>query len=132
MLPFRSGRPGSWGFVSLVRCLILLCVDLLISAGSSRSRKPKSEETKQTCPLPHRALLPGEQSLTNIPLPIGHEAKGLVLPDFDFEGHLRGRFEADGADASMKYTSAFTSLKIMTYTPESQPDLTDRVERVSA
>jgi len=28
------------------------------------------------------------------PLPIGHEAKGLVLPDFDSEGHLRGKFEA--------------------------------------
>ena len=28
---------------------------------------------------------PAEQSLTNIPLPIGHEAKGLTLPDFDGE-----------------------------------------------
>jgi hypothetical protein len=66
---------------------------------------------------------PGEQSLTNIPLPIGHEAKGLVLPDFDTNGRLRGKFEAGTAHRIDQEHVGFQHLKITTYTPESQPDL---------
>ncbi len=66
---------------------------------------------------------PGEQSLTNIPLPIGHEAKGLVLPDFDGEGHLRGKFEAGTAHRIDQEHIGFEHLKITTYTPEDQLDL---------
>jgi hypothetical protein len=66
---------------------------------------------------------PGEQSLTNIPLPIGHEAKGLVLPDFDGEGHLRGKFEAGTAHRIDQEHVGFEHLKITTYNPEDQPDL---------
>jgi hypothetical protein len=69
------------------------------------------------------ATSPGEQSLTNIPLPIGHEAKGLVLPDFDGEGHLRGRFEAGTAHRIDEGHVGFQQLKITTYTPENRPDL---------
>ncbi len=66
---------------------------------------------------------PSEQSLTNIPLPIGHEAKGLVLPDFDGDGHLRGKFEAGTARRIDQEHIGFENLKITTYTPEDQPDL---------
>jgi hypothetical protein len=66
---------------------------------------------------------PGEPSLTNVPLPIGHDAKGLVLPDFDGEGRLRGRFEAGTAHRIDQEHIGFQHLKITTYTPESQPDL---------
>ena len=66
---------------------------------------------------------PGEQSLTNIPLPIGHEAKGLVLPDFDGDGHLRGKFEAGTAHRIDQEHIGFKQLKITTYTPENQQDL---------
>jgi hypothetical protein len=66
---------------------------------------------------------PGEQSLTNIPLPIGHEAKGLVLPDFDSDGHMRGKFEAGTAHRIDQEHVGFHHLKITTYTPEDQPDL---------
>src|SRR5918996_1419382 len=66
---------------------------------------------------------PGKQSLTNIPLPIGHEAKGLVLPDFDGEGRLRGKFEAGTARRIDQQHIGFQDLKITTYTPESKPDL---------
>ena len=66
---------------------------------------------------------PGEQSLTNIPLPIGHEAKGLVLPDFDANGHLRGRIEAGTAHRIDEEHIGFQNLKITTYTPGNQTDL---------
>jgi hypothetical protein len=67
---------------------------------------------------------PGEQSLANIPLPIGHEAKGLVLPDFDVDGHLRGKFVAVTAHRIDEEHVGFKQLRIMTYTPDNQPDLT--------
>lgn len=66
---------------------------------------------------------PGEQSLTNIPLPIGHEAKGLVLPDFDADGHLRGKFEAGTAHRIDEGHVGFAQLRITTFTPEDQQDL---------
>jgi hypothetical protein len=86
-------------------------------SGQSKGRKKRAHAT--ATPGASR----GEQNLTNIPLPIGHEAKGLVLPDFDGEGHLRGRFEAGTARRIDQEHIGFQHLKITTYTPESQPDL---------
>ncbi len=101
------------GAVSVVDC----------GAGESsvcRVQRPEKEtSSRQVRPRGS----PGEQSLTNIPLPIGHEAKGLVLPDFDGEGHLRGKFEAGTARRIDQQHIGFQHLKITTYTPESQPDL---------
>jgi hypothetical protein len=85
--------------------------------GQSKGRK-KGGRAKAAA-----SASPGEQSLTNIPLPIGHEAKGLVLPDFDGNGRLRGRFEAGTAHRIDEEHVGFQQLKITTYTPESQPDL---------
>ena len=99
--------------------LISLFVFLLAPPvfGQSKARKKKGPATEAT------SASPGEQSLTNIPLPIGHEAKGLVLPDFDPNGHLRGRFEAGTARRMDQEHIGFQHLKITTYTPQSEPDL---------
>src|SRR6059058_6605637 len=101
--------------------LLLISLFVFISAppmlGQSKGRK------KRTGAKASPSASPGEQSLTNIPLPIGHEAKGLVLPDFDANGHLRGRFEAGTAHRVDEEHIGFQHLKITTYTPESQPDL---------
>jgi hypothetical protein len=117
MPPFRDGRSGIWGFIigSLAILLILSIVDPVDAA------KPKAKKVKRTAATP--TATPGDQNLTNIPLPIGHEAKGLVLPDFDLEGHLRGRFEAESAKRLDDVHIGFHVLKITTYTPENQPDL---------
>lgn len=95
---------------------ILFATDIAVAA------KPKGKKQKALAPSPNVST--GEQSLTNIPLPIGHEAKGLVLPDFDSDGHLRGRFEAATARRLDEEHVGFESLKIITYTPENQVDLT--------
>src|SRR6266481_8372866 len=99
--------------------LVLMCVVIVAPqvSGQSKGRKKKAG-TSATA-----GGSPGEQSLTNIPLPIGHEAKGLVLPDFDGEGHLRGRFEAGTARRIDQEHVGFEHLKITTYTPQSQADL---------
>src|SRR5216117_636049 len=118
MLPFRSGRYGYW---SGLVCLLSVVLSVLILApqvlGQSKGHRKKGQVTATP------TASPGEQSLTNIPLPIGHEAKGLVLPDFDPEGHLRGKFEAGTARRIDQEHVGFEQLKIYTYTPEDQPDL---------
>jgi len=86
-------------------------------SGQSKGRKKKAGASAKA------GGSPGEQSLTNIPLPIGHEAKGLVLPDFDGDGRLRGKFEAGTANRIDQEHVGFQHLKITTFTPQSQPDL---------
>jgi hypothetical protein len=95
--------------------------------GSAIANKPKATgggKRKQPTATAGPTVSPGEESLTNIPLPVGHEAKGLVLPDFDTEGHLRGRFEASSARRLDQEHVGFHLLKITTYTPENAIDLT--------
>ena len=105
--------------LSLWLVLVLMCVVIAAPqvSGQSKGRKRKAG-TSATA-----GGSPGEQSLTNIPLPIGHEAKGLVLPDFDGDGRLRGKFEAGTAHRIDQEHVGFQHLKITTYTPQSQPDL---------
>jgi lipopolysaccharide assembly outer membrane protein LptD (OstA) len=118
MLLSRSCRSIYWGwliwFLSLVFFVLMAAPEM---SGQSKSRK-KGARASAT---PGESA--GEQSLTNIPLPIGHEAKGLVLPDFDTDGHLKGRFEAGTAHRIDEEHIGFQQLKITTYTPDSQPDL---------
>jgi lipopolysaccharide assembly outer membrane protein LptD (OstA) len=120
MLPFRNGRSGNWG---LAVCLLsILLLSIVVAIESAIAAKPKTKKEKILGATPSASA--GEQSLTNIPLPVGHEAKGLVLPDFDLEGHLRGRFEAVSAKRLDEEHIGFRSLKITTYTPENKIDLT--------
>ena len=118
MLLFRSGRSTYWGWLPWFLSIVL---SVLVAApqvsGQSKGRKKKGLASATP------SGTPGEQSLTNIPLPIGHEAKGLVLPDFDGDGRLRGRFEAGTAHRIDEEHVGFQHLRITTYTPESQPDL---------
>ena len=118
MLPFRSGRSlhRSW-LVWLLSVVLSVVMSAPPVFGQSKGRKKRTRVTARP------SASPGEPSLTNIPLPIGHEAKGLVFPDFDADGHLRGRFEAGTAHRIDHEHIGFQHLKITTYTPESQLDL---------
>jgi hypothetical protein len=118
MLPFRSGRSSHWSWLFWLLSVVLsVFISVSQMAGQSKGRKKRAGARATP------SASPAEQSLTNIPLPIGHEAKGLVLPDFDADGHLRGRFEAGTAHRIDQEHIGFQHLKITTYTPESQPDL---------
>lgn len=123
MLPFGNGRSGKLRLVLLLLSTCLLSV--LPSAKDACAEKPKNKDKKkQAAATATPSGSAAEQSLTNIPLPIGHEAKGLVLPDFDSQGRLRGRFEAERARRLDEEHVAFHALKIVTYTPENKIDLT--------
>jgi hypothetical protein len=119
-LPIQTnGSPRSL-FVVIWVLSVVVGLSILVPDASAQSKGRKGKPRANAAP----SASPGEQSLTNIPLPIGHEAKGLVLPDFDGDGHLRGKFEAGTAHRIDQEHVGFKQLKIMTYTPENQPDLT--------
>ena len=112
--PSHLRRVLSFWLASVLMCAVIAAPQV---SGQSKGRKKKAGASATA------GGSPAEQSLTNIPLPIGHEAKGLVLPDFDGNGRLRGRFEAGTAHRIDEEHVGFQHLKITTYTPESQPDL---------
>src|SRR5213079_1961933 len=107
-------RVLSLWLVSVLMCVVIAAPQV---SGQSKGRKKKAGMSATA------GGSPSEQNLTNIPLPIGHEAKGLVLPDFDANGHLRGRIEAGTAHRIDEEHVGFQILKITTYTPENQTDL---------
>src|SRR6266576_6127530 len=117
-LPIVNRTWHCW-FLAILLLSLMLGVSSLAPYASAQSKGHKGKPRAKAGPNSS----PDEQSLTNIPLPIGHEAKGLVLPDFDGEGHLRGKFEAGTAHRIDEEHVGFQHLKITTYTPESQPDL---------
>jgi hypothetical protein len=106
---------------------LIFLIMIFAAAGPAFADKDKGKnkgaKKKKNLASPTASASPGEQSLTNIPLPIGHEAKGLVLPDFDLEGHLRGKFVASTARRIDEEHIRFQDLKITTFTPENQIDL---------
>jgi hypothetical protein len=115
----RMNRTSRCWFLSIWVFSVVLGLSILAPNASAQSKGRKGKPRAKAAP----SASPGEQSLTNIPLPIGHEAKGLVLPDFDGDGHLRGKFEAGTAHRIDQEHIGFEQLKITTYTPEDQPDL---------
>src|SRR4029453_5099795 len=115
----RVNRPCLRWTLSIWLLSAVLSTSIGLSYASAQSKGHKGKPRPKAAP----SASPGEQSLTNIPLPIGHEAKGLVLPDFDAEGHLRGKFEAGTAHRIDEGHVGFEQLKITTFTPEDQQDL---------
>jgi hypothetical protein len=112
--PHHHKAPWLW----LIAAVLVASIVVPNTSGQSKGHKGKARGKAAAPTSPS-----GEQSLANIPLPIGHEAKGLVLPDFDGDGHLRGKFEAGTAHRIDQEHIGFEHLKITTYTPEDQPDL---------
>src|SRR5262249_44364872 len=117
MLRSRNGRSVRSWLVWFLLLALSVCIATPQVSGQSKGHKKKGGANATV------SGSPGEQSLTNIPLPIGHEAKGLVLPDFDTNGRLRAKFEAGTAHRIDLEHIGFQDLKIITYTPENQTDL---------
>src|SRR6266478_4379245 len=125
-LSIRVNRTSRCWFLAIWLLSVVLGVSSLAPHASAQSKGRKGKPHAKAGP----SSSPDEQSLTNIPLPIGHEAKGLVLPDFDTDGHLRGKFEAGTAHRIDQEHVGFEQLKIYTYTPEDQPDL--RIDMITS
>src|SRR5438477_6241257 len=112
MLPFLNGRAGRVIFFGLLTFLI---APADFAQQSKKHKKAKGKES----PSESASASPGAQ----VPLPVGHEAKGLVLPDIDENGHLRGRFVAGTARRVDQNHMQLRDLNITTYTEDNQIDL---------
>ena len=106
MLPFRSGRART-----LSAAGVFLSLGFLLQPAFAADAKTKAKKEKT----------PG--AITNLPLPVGQEAKGLVLPDFDAGGHLRSRSEAEAAKRTDNEHIRFTSLKMTTFNQQNAVEL---------
>jgi hypothetical protein len=114
MLPLRSGRSGKHGVSALFFIAGMVAIALF---PAEAQQKPAKKDPKPKTPDAAAALG------SNIPLPIGHEIKGLVLPDIDLQGHLRTRFEATTAKRIDAERIQFMGLKMTSFTPENAIDL---------
>ncbi len=118
MLPFRNGRAPRALFFGLIGASFLVApADFEQQSKKHGGKKNKDNEATS------QSATPSPGSNTQVPLPIGHEAKGLVLPDIDENGHLRGRFVAGTARRLDQDHMQFRELNITTYTEDNQIDL---------
>ena len=108
MLPFRSGR------VRTGRALLVLTLICILGSPAASEAKGKKNLKKH---------MEERTEEDKIPLPVGHEAKGLVLPDYDQRGVLNNRFEAGIARRLDIDHLQMRDLKMTTYTAQQKPDL---------
>src|SRR5947199_8186995 len=124
MLPFRSGRAGSSGTSAAFLLLALLSCAAL---AGEKTAKPGMEATNKP-----KARPKPEEGVTNVPIAAGHDAKGLVLPDFDLSGRLRGKVQAGITrrldDQHIEFKDGrFTTFVHETQTPDLQIGMTTSV-----
>ncbi len=111
MLPCRSGSRFFRG--ARLSFVLLLAGSCLVVAGGGKHRRAVPTATPNGSKE--------DLGLKNIPLTVGHEAKGLVLPNYDLQGHLLGRFEAATAARIDENHVHFTNLKMVTYDQQEKP-----------
>lgn len=111
MLPCRSGSLFHGARLSFI---LLLAGSCLTIAGDRKHRN--------ATPTPSPGAVTEDLGLKNIPLTVGHEARGLILPNYDLQGHLLGRFEAATAARVDEDHVRFTNLKMTTFDEREQPD----------
>jgi hypothetical protein len=116
MLPFRNGRARRALFFALIGASFLITPADFAQQSKKQGKKKGPEAAAESA-------TPSPGSAAQVPLPIGHEAKGLVLPDIDENGHLRGRFVAGTARRLDQDHMQFRELNITTYTEDNQIDL---------
>src|SRR5689334_3303229 len=119
MLPFHNGRARRVLFVGLIGANFLVAP----AEFGQQSKKHAGKRNKEQEAAAQSATPSPESAGAQVPLPIGHEAKGLVLPDIDENGHLRGRFVAGTARRLDQDHMQFRDLNITTYTEDNQIDL---------
>jgi hypothetical protein len=113
MLPCRSGRVQA-GRALFILLLICALGATAMGEGKGRKRKEKADEKKED----------------SVPLPVGHEAKGLVLPDYDLRGILSNKFVAGVARRLDDQHLQMRDLKMTTFTrqkPDLQIEMSDSV-----
>ena len=124
MLRFRSGGSRAWGASTAIILVGFLSYAALAADSPRKPKRSREDKAKADAKAKAESVKPKQhKALGGIPLPIGQEAKGLVLPDYDTEGKLRARFEAGTAKRIDAERIQFRGLKMTTFTPQETPDL---------
>jgi hypothetical protein len=121
MLPFRSGGAGIVSAVAVFSLLVLLSCAVV----AADKKAPKSEG-KTATPAPNKkpSRPKPEEGIKDVPITEGHDARGLVLPDFDRDGKLRGKLQAGVTRRLDEQNIEFEGVKFTTFLPETeQPNL---------
>jgi hypothetical protein len=122
MLPFRSGRAGIASVVAALSLLILLSCAVVAAEkkapkSDAKTATPAAKVDKKQRPKP-------EEGIKDVPIAEGHDAKGLVLPDFDLLGRLRGKLHAGVTRRLDDQNVEFEGVKFTTFKAETEtPDL---------
>jgi hypothetical protein len=119
MLPFRSGRAGIASAISALSLLIFLACAVV----AAEKKAPKSEAKS---PTPEASVAPKkkpsrpkpEEGIKDVPITAGHDAKGLVLPEFDPQGRMRGKLQAGVTRRLDDQNIEFLGVKFTTFVPE--------------
>jgi hypothetical protein len=115
MLPFRSGRAGLSG-ASFAFFLLALLSCVALAADKAANPETVATPQKKARPKP-------QEGVTNIPIPAGHDARGLVLPDFDHKGNMRGKLEAAVTRRLDDERVEFQGVKFTTFNLEKQTEM---------
>jgi len=112
MLPFRSGRAGFSGasaafFLFALLSCVALAADKTAKPDATAKAKPKEKPTPQ-------------EGVGNVPIPAGHDVKGLVLPDFDPSGRMRGKLLAGVTRRLDNERVEFKGVHFTTFLPETE------------
>ena len=115
MLPSRSGRAGLSG-ASFAFLLLALLSCVALAADKTAKPEPAPKAQKKERPKP-------QEGLTNVPIPAGHDARGLVLPEYDVYGNLRGKLEAGVTRRLDDERVEFQKVKFTTFNLDKQTEM---------
>ena len=120
MLPFRSGRAGiASAFAALSLVILFSCLGLAADKKSPKDKGKTPGPTPTVAPKKKERAKP-EEGIKDVPITQGHDAKGLVLPDFDFQGHMRGKLQAGVTRRLDDQNVEFDGVKFTTFLPETE------------
>ena len=120
MLPFRSGRAGISSAASFFLVLALLTCAVLAAEKKSNKTEMKSPTPAMTAAPKKKERPKPEEGVKDVPIAAGHDAKGLVLPDYDLQGRLRGKLEAGVTRRLDDENLEFQGVKFTTFVPDTQ------------
>jgi hypothetical protein len=120
MLPFRSGRAGIVSaFAAFSLLFSLTCV--VFAADKKSKSAAKTASPTPTIASPKKATRPKpEEGIKEVPITEGHDAKGLILPDFDNNGKIRGKLQAGVTRRLDEQNVEFQGVKFVTFLPETE------------
>lgn len=109
-----------------------LAACLLLGTGLSLEAKPKKTK-KAASPTPEASpsATPKEEddNTFDVPIPIGHDAKGIRIPVYSVESKLQMIFESEIALRLDRRQLQLMQLKIATYDEEGKPEMSIDMEK---